>query len=200
MIGGLVRANLAMIDRIDGDLGRRVRGHMRPELVTLIEEASRLTWLPVKADVELTRSLFAVAGDHLARRTIRKAQKEAVSTPLLRPILQAAVRLNHDRLPGLIKWAPKVWTVIYRDCGMLVVESDAKGGNFVFAGLPQIIMDTPVYVAGMAPAMEGLLEGMGTPGTVQVDSSYGRPSAIRIRLDWSAEALARVSIIPPVIR
>lgn len=58
MIAAFCRGSLEAIDAYDRDLAARVRAAVDPAVLAQVESASRLSWLPVELDVELTRAVF----------------------------------------------------------------------------------------------------------------------------------------------
>lgn len=184
IIAVIVKSSLVELGKLDADLPKRVLAAMQPGHREALESASRISWLPVAVDVDLTEALFAVVGRGTAMRTLRDTMRDAVSTPLLRPLLQSAVRLHGDDLPRLMQWAPRVWSVVYRRCGQMEVASDGHTAILQLSALPAAICDSQHYLAGTAAAVEGLLVGLGITASARLDGPYPELAEARIRVRW----------------
>ncbi len=186
MNAGFCRGGLEATDRADPELGRRVRAAMDPNILDATENASRLAWLPVAYDVEMTRALFTVAGPARAQAVFRDAMVAALQGPLLKSLFAAAAVIFDNTLKDVFAWTPRVWSTIYRDAGtMKVVDMGPTAVDFVLSDLPQVICDNPNYLLGLAANFEAAFVLLKVKGSTTISS---KPDARQITLhaSWSA--------------
>lgn len=178
MLAAFVQGTLDSIDGADAELGRRVRARMRPDLLQTLESASRIGFVPLDLDVEITRCLFAEAGPERARHIFRRNMAATFEAPVLRSFMGMAVRLRGGDPARLLDWCSKVWSQIYRDAGS--IEFWALGdaaGRFELRGLPEVLAGEPAYLDGLAASISAIFDLLEVPGAVElqaVDASSGR--------------------------
>ncbi|MDD9969311.1 MAG: hypothetical protein OXR73_23915, partial [Myxococcales bacterium] len=148
IIAAIVRATLQDLNAADEKLGQRVRRALDPEALRAIERSSGLSWLPVEIDVMLTETLFELAGAFAAKRTLRSMMTTSVGSPLMRNVVQTAMRLHGSDVARLLTWTPKVWALVYRNCGTVTIESDGLGSVIRLRELPEVLCKSPVYLTG----------------------------------------------------
>ena len=116
MLAGFVQSSLEAIDAIDRDLARAVRERLKPDTLDVIETVSARALLSVDLDVELTECFFAEAGPDRARRGLRKNLRQSIERPFL---LGTGFRLLGPSPARIVRWAPRIWELVYRDAGQL---------------------------------------------------------------------------------
>lgn len=157
---------------------------MDPRVLEAIETSSRLAWLPVAYDVEMTRALFHVAGPARAQAVFRDAMVAALQGPLLKSLMAAASVIFNNTLKDVFGWTPRVWSTVYRDAGELkVVDRGPTAVDFVLTDVPQVIADNPNYVLGLAANFESAFVLFKVEGriTLHVDERSGE---LRLQARW----------------
>jgi hypothetical protein len=169
MLAGFVQSSLEAIDDVDVGLGREVRERLKRDTLNAIDSASAIALIPVDLDVELTECFFAVAGSLRARRALRENLRQSCDKPLLRPLLDGARALFGRSLVRAITWAPKVWGLIYRDAGEMVVASREEGCvRLELRDIPLVIAASPNYLLGSAETFAGFFDVAGVTGAVEL--------------------------------
>jgi len=169
MLAGFVQSSLESIDHLDPELGRKVRERLKPDSLDAIESAPPIALISVDLDVELTQCFFDVAGFEQARRALRENLRQSFDKPLLRPLLDGAFALFGRSLARTIRWAPKVWGLIYRDAGQMVVSSAREGHvELTLHDIPLVIATSPTYLCGSAETFAGFFDVVGVEGRVEL--------------------------------
>jgi len=188
MLGSFIQGTLEAIDRYDADLGRRVRDGLRPASREAIASASRIAFLDLELDVEVTEILYRVAGPERARAVLRSNLAETFTSPILRSFIGMALRLR-GREPGrLLEWSSKVWGQIYRDFGSIsFVPVGASEGRFELNGLPPVIAEHADYVDGIAAAMSAVFDLLELDGHTELKALDPATGRAIITAVWETE-------------
>lgn len=189
MLAAFVQGTLESVDRVDPELGRAVRRHMQPEKLRALESASRIAFVPLELDVEVTRCLFEVSGPARAREIFRSNMAATFESPILSSFMAMALRLRGRDPARLLGWCSKVWGQLYRDAGGIEFESlGDDAGRFQLHDLPPLLTAHPEYLDGIAAAISAVFDVLDVPGAAElgaVDADAGR--AI-IHAAWEPDA------------
>lgn len=189
ILAGFVQDSLAAVDRHDPALGRALRERLEPEVLESIGKASTIAWLPVELDVALTEALFAVAGPATAARILRDNMVQSFDKPFLRPLIDGALRILGSSPERLLRWAPKAWSVVYRECGALAFEvGDVDGrtgaGTLHLRDLPRAVCASRPYLRGVAAALEGAFALTRAEGSCELESHAPDAGTATLSLHW----------------
>jgi hypothetical protein len=185
MIAAFCRGSLEAIDAFDRDLAVRVRAAVDPAALIQIESASRLSWLPVELDVELTRAVFATVGVSRAQDIFRRGMIDGLGAPLLRPLRAAAGALFGGSVKDVFGWAPRVWSTIYKDCGVVTLEDRGPASlDMRLTELPAVIVHDANYLLGSAATVEGVLESFKIDGRVDLIGPRLADNSALLRVRW----------------
>lgn len=185
ILAGFVQGTLA---GLPPTIAARVRARLAPGTLTALERSSRVSWLPVEIDVELTHAIYAELGAGPAHEMFRRNLSAALDTPILRSLAQGALRLFGTSPARLFGWAPKVYAQIYRDAGAMRFESDGPGSaRLELSHLPPAIAGSREYLDGLAGAIAAGFDLMELKGEARIERLD--PSAQRacFRLAWEEE-------------
>ena len=185
IFAGFVRSTLDTIDRVDANLGARVRASLKPETRHALEVASAVSYVPVEIDVEVTERLFDAAGTTRACEVLRENLSISLETPLLSALVSGALRL-FGRVPArVLGWASKMWSQIYRDAGTMEWVAEGSGaGRLELRDLPSCAVASRPYLIGIAAAMNAGLEMIGVEGDVQLESVDVAARSVTLRVAW----------------
>jgi hypothetical protein len=182
ILASFLHGTLDAIDAIDGDLGRRVRAELKPASLEEIQNAWAATWLPIRLDVELTEVFFRLAGSARGCQVMRGNLAATFEQPILRPLIEGALRVL-GRHPGkVLRWAPRVWSLLFRDMGRLEVEIQPGRAAVLMLDLPAEVAESREYLLGSAAAIAAVFDLTGYQGTCEL-REQGRGRA-RFELTW----------------
>lgn len=185
ILAGFVQGTLAGLPPA---VAQRVRARLAPGTLARLEESSRLAWLPVEMDVELTEAVYAELGAGPAREAFRRNLSSAIDTPILRSLAHGALRIFGASPARLFGWAPKVYAHIYRDAGAMRFESEGAGSaRLELCELPPAIAASRDYLDGMAGSIAAGFDLMELKGEVTVERLDASGRRASFRLTWEEE-------------
>jgi hypothetical protein len=182
ILAGFVQGTLAGLDPASA---ARVRGRLAPETLARLERSSRLGWLPVEVDVELTDAIYAELGAGRAHELFRRNLAAALDSPILRSLAQGALRLFGASPERLFGWAPKAYSQIYRDAGGMRFEAERPGrARLELFELPPAIASSQSYLDGIAGSIAAGFDLMGLKGEVAIELLDPVRRRACFRLEW----------------
>jgi len=185
ILAGFVQGTLAGLEPA---AAAGVRARLAPATREALERSSRLAWLPIEVDVELTDAIYAELGATRAREMFRRNLSAALDTPILRSLAQGALRIFGASPARLFGWAPKAYAQLYRDSGEMRFESEGPGAaRLELSGLPSAIARSRDYLDGMASAFAAGFDLMGIKGEVTVERIDPAGLRATYRLVWEED-------------
>jgi len=182
ILASFLHGTLEAIDQIDADLGRRVRAELKPESLDEIQNAWAASWLPIRLDVELTEAFFRLAGSARGCQAMRQNLVATYQAPILRPLIEGALRVL-GRHPGkILRWAPRAWSLLFRDLGEMEVEVREDHATVRISGLPPEVAESREYLLGSAAAIASVFDLTGYQGTCEL-RQHGEGQA-RFEVRW----------------
>lgn len=155
MRAGQMKAELASAEQLPQ--AAAIKAALRPETLKAITEAKTAAWLPLELDVELNEAVLEAVGEEATRAWARQAMLKSFEGPLLRPLVDACVKLFGMSPLSWIKWIPQLWRAMVRDGGQLeVVEDSANSATLAYQDVPPFA-SSPGFLVSMCGAFEGAL-------------------------------------------
>ena len=162
-----------------------VRARLAPETLAVLERSGRLAWLPIEVDVELTRAIYAELGAGRARELFRSGLSTALDAPILRSLVQAALRIFGANPARVFGWAPKAYAQLYRDAGAMRFEREEPGcARLELTELPAPVAASRDYLDGMVGAVAAGFDVMGVKGEVTLERLDVEARSACFRLVW----------------
>jgi hypothetical protein len=185
ILAGFVQGTLAAVSALDPTLGERVRARLAPATRERLAHASRIAWVSLDLDVELTHAIYAELGPVRAREVFRRNLSGALESPVLRSLAQGALRLFGASAARLFGWAPKVYAQLYRDAGEMRFTLDAPGSaRLELHALPPAVANSRSYLDGMAAAAAAGFDFVGVKGEVRIEAHEPAAARAVFRLEW----------------
>ena len=146
---------LASIDRLDPDESERVRALVPGSLAEAVADATSVDWLPLDTNLVVTRAVHEGLGDAHFYRFFRDQLVEAFSGPLLRVIVEAALRVFRVDATSFTSWVGRGWGLIFRDCGAWTVEGAGPGmARLRIEALPEACVQDEVWLRSVAHSLD----------------------------------------------
>lgn len=160
----------ALAETLGADQARRILATVPAATMAAIQSATRVDWLPIRADLELVEAIDAGSGRDGTRRWGRAALRRSMDRPLLKPLLDAAVRLFGLSPAGVFRMAPQGWKATFRGCGDVVVASSEPGRvRLELRGAPSALRHE-AFLASIAGSFEAIFDLTKAPdGRVAVE-------------------------------
>jgi hypothetical protein len=154
MRAAYMQENIRALASLGGD-AERIRA-AAAEPIAKIMAASRMAWLPIELDLAVHEEIFAAGGAELVLRHANESLRAATRTPLLRPILEGAIRLLGLKPEGIFKWAPQAWSTTFKHCGRVTWQHVAPGhGRVVLGECPPLLVGSRSWLLTAQGAFEG---------------------------------------------
>jgi hypothetical protein len=181
MLASFVQGSLSAIDELDADLGRQVRAAMKPDTLEELESASRVSWIPLHIDIELTECFFEVAGEERAFQALRDNLANALDSTVLKPLLDGAFAIFGRSPAKILRWTPKVWSLLYRNCGELsLAKSDDHSAVLEATDLPPELVANANYMKGTAAAILGFFQVLGVDAECKLQGQMGNSTTLLV--------------------
>lgn len=168
MRAAYLQENVRALEVLGPENAQRVRAAAAAAIEPILA-ASRMAWLPMELDLAVLEAVLAVAGEDGVRRHAAGALLTATRTPLLRPILEGAVRLFGLKPEGIFKWSSQAWSAALKDCGSVTWERLGDGrGRIVYADAPPALAHSRLWLVATQGAFEGGLQLANAEGRVEL--------------------------------
>jgi hypothetical protein len=106
--------------------GSEIRERVGTERLTTIRDAGTLDWVPATTFVALCDAILDVLGEEAAREFWTDLMRDSYDRGILKPLtMLVGFGLGKAAVAGLLKTAPRAWTLSSQACGTLEVVDDA---------------------------------------------------------------------------
>ncbi|MBX3245856.1 MAG: hypothetical protein KF901_01600 [Myxococcales bacterium] len=154
------------------------------EAVRVVEEASRVSWIPLRAQLEILAALRAVTNDRVYDEFCAKHFSSTVEQPLVKSVFDTTVRLFGVGPGPVYRMFPKTWAMMARGCGVIEVDEDGKRAHLEVSELPVEEPEIELFVRGFRATFAGVLDMFRRPGTVTLDSFDPASRIARYTATW----------------
>ncbi|MEM7152816.1 MAG: hypothetical protein AAF799_08235 [Myxococcota bacterium] len=170
MRSSFVRENLQNLRYLGESTERRVRESVDPEVLQGIEQSTKVTWVPLQYDIELTRAVVAVSGFDAMMAWGKEAFIRAVDKPLLSAFVKSGLRIFGGRGVAVLRIVPRGYMLVIRNAGTLGVEVEGPARvSVVGVALPRVMRDDIVYLRGVGTVFLALSEFNGVQAALDVE-------------------------------
>jgi hypothetical protein len=185
VLAGFVQSTLDALAGLGPGAAARVRARMAPASLAAVAEASRIAWVPLALDIELTNWLYAEVGMERGRAFMRDNLRKSFDLPILRGLLDTALRLLGRDPERVLRWAPKVWGHLFRGAGSLrFEEAGACAARLVLADLPDEVLRGSEWLDGTAGAAAAVFDILRVDGEVRLEGPDRSARTAAIHATW----------------
>jgi hypothetical protein len=154
-------------------------------LIEQIEDVSNLEWLPISANLSLTKAVYEKLGDEAADTFYQNWLKRQMSAPAFAGLVRTALALFRFDTVALAKWIPKAFDIMYRDYGSFVIQEEAPGHVHVeLREMPPELADHSSWHRSVANGMHAVFFLTGVKGTTELVPTSAR-DCLRVALRWT---------------
>jgi hypothetical protein len=184
--GRYMKTFLEAVDRLppaDADAIRQ----RQAEWVNAVEKAGIISWLPLEANLALTRAVAHVLGPKRTHEFFERLGFESFQTPLLRGLVRSVVAMvGHD--PGrYMEWMQKGFGLIFRDSGTWrVIEREPTMATLEVRGLPDACFEDDIWLDSVASSLNALFRLAKCDGSVNVRVRDRKRGHAVMRAVWNA--------------
>lgn len=182
ILAGFVQGTLASLEPASAEA---VRARLAAETRDRLAHSSRLAWLPVEIDVELTEAIYDELGAGRAHELFRRNLSAALDSPILRALAHGALRIFGASPERVFGWAPKAYTQILRDAGSMSFEPGEAGvARIELSDLPAVVARSARYLDGVAGSIAAGFDLMGIKGEVRIERIDPERRRAAFLLEW----------------
>ncbi len=146
---------LDAIERLAPDEAGRVRALVPAPVVEAVSEATSIDWLPVDTNLVVTHAVHGGLGDARFYRFFRDQLVEAFSGPLLRVVVDAALRVFRVDATAFTSWVGRGWGLVFRDCGAWTVERAGPGmARLRIEALPRACLEDEIWLRSVSHSLD----------------------------------------------
>lgn len=141
-----------------GPAGEREARQRLGRMLQGFDGLSRLDWVPLAWDIELTRVAVEVGGRlEFARLLNKRSLLLSLEGPLIRPFVQTGVALWGPSPRTFLRFIAKAWAAATRALGTIeVLTLDDDGGTVSFVDLPRECLYDALWLEGFCGVVEGI--------------------------------------------
>jgi hypothetical protein len=162
-----------------------VRDRLGPAALAAIDDATGVDWLPAQLNLDLTLALHAALGDPRFGRFFRQELARAFSGPLLKVIVEAALRVFHADAAAFAGWVGRGWPLLFRDCGSWIVErAGVREAVVRVHDLPPAFVND-VWLRSVGHSLDAFWDLARVRGTVTLTASDPQQRTATYRIAWS---------------
>ncbi|HTN53651.1 MAG TPA: hypothetical protein VML50_14675 [Anaeromyxobacter sp.] len=166
-----------------------VRAHVGAAVLGATEGASGIDWLPLEHDLAFTGAIYQVLPAAEADAFFRAHTSASFEGPLLRTMVDTAVRLFGLDPGSWARWVPKGWSMIFRGTGEWSVGAIRPGeARLGLAALPDEAIAHAHWLRSVARSLDALCDLARCTGGMElaaVDLAARRADFV---LRWAAGA------------
>jgi hypothetical protein len=154
-----MKSMLAATGRLPGGGGAAARALVRPALLEQIEQSSGVDWLPIESNLVVTRALHEVLAPAAFHLFFRDHLLESFQGPLLKTMVDTAVRIFGIDPASWARWVPKGWPLVFKDGGTWTVDRVEPGHvAFRLEALPDACIRDRVWLSSVASSLSAIIE------------------------------------------
>ncbi|WP_394836984.1 hypothetical protein LVJ94_08755 [Pendulispora rubella] len=191
MRAGQLHEALALIDELPPPVARAIRAKYNAKYLQEIEQATRLTWIPIEYGVEMAVAYHEVLGEKDTFLWGRATMLRVTEKPWIRHLRDTAVRLFGLTPKGLYRFAPRFWDAVYSHSGELVCVPRAEGAvTIVLNNIPRAMIEAHGHLITMSGAFAAALEFCEVRGDVWLRPVVAGDNRCTYDVIWSERKTA----------
>jgi hypothetical protein len=180
------QAALHAVLAAEPEVSARVRAALPAATLERVLDAGRGEWLPVAVDMDVTEAIAAVLGPERGAEFWRKSLLLTLDSPLLKPIVDGAIEIFGLAPEALLRWVPRGWSAVYRNCGnMTVLERGLRSGRVGFDDITPALLRSDVFIEALRASFEALFTVCHVYGEAKVDSLDRATRSAIYALTWT---------------
>jgi hypothetical protein len=146
---------LDSIARLAPDDARRVRALVPAAVVEAVSDATSIDWLPLDTNLVVTRAVHGGLDEARFYRFFRDQLVDAFSGPLLRVVVDAALRVFRVGAHAFTSWVGRGWGLVFRECGEWTVERAGAGmARLRIEALPRACLEDEMWLRSVSHSLD----------------------------------------------
>lgn len=158
-----------------------------PAAVTQVEGTARSDRLPLSVQLEILEQVDARLGRAGYLDLCRTHFTRTVNTPLVRPILDGAVRLFGMSPKAIFKMFSRTWSMMSTEAGLIeCVRLEPDTVEIVVRDLPMEERRADLFIEGFAATFSGVLDLFDVDGSIELAEVDEEARSARYTGRWTA--------------
>lgn len=162
-----LKEDLAALTTLGPEMEARVRERVPPSTLRVIEDSTRVDWLPVELNVELAEAVYGECGEARTRAWARASFHLSLNA-FFKPLLETILRLFDPTPHRILGFVPRAWPAVYRNCGVpSVTEQASTESHVTLQDLPPALMND-AFLRAVAGTLECAMELAKVRGQIEL--------------------------------
>jgi hypothetical protein len=178
------RSLLGAIRELPVATQREIFRNVEPTLITQIDGAIGMSWVPMGAHMRVSDEARLVLGQERFVTLFERSMMRSWDSPLLSGFVKMSTTLLGLTPRSLVQRAPYVYTHVTRDLGSLTSEFDGPKTVVSLLGFPAEFFNFQCYVDGTFGCLRSVFALTQTHGEVTVLDMDATRGACRYQLRW----------------
>jgi hypothetical protein len=180
-----MKSLLEALERL-GPEGVGVRDALPDATLTSIECAGPLSWLPIQANLDLTRAIHQKFGPERSSEALQQLIRDVYANSAVRSVIQPMMGFFAVGPGNLARWMPRVYQLLFRGCGRwqtpTAYEARRPEITLELVDLPVACAEDPIWIDSVAQSLFALLVLAEREGEVELveHEPEGRRARFRV--------------------
>jgi len=159
-----------VLDSVRPELWQRMLAELPADDRLTIEKTLRIAWLPLELHLRLNEAARRLAGLDAYREAWCRAMVRTFEQPILKPIVEAGVRLFGFTPMTLARLTPRVWGFLFRDAGGARWDAGPtdQEARIAVDGFPAAPREAETFFAGLVGVFQAFFVLTKVRGTVEI--------------------------------
>ena len=146
-----------------------VMAELQP-IVEMLDADVSVSWIPIPFDIVVTDASRAILSPQEFQDFWRDVTLVYLKLPILRSLAEAATRLFGVKAQSILRWAPRAWAAMFRNCGTLTYEptSTERESRLRLDGFPRQEFASGSFVAALGASFNAAFAVTRTTGTIEI--------------------------------
>ena len=186
---GFARTAMKRAADLSPALAQHLRQRLGPTLAVEFDEAPLLGWMPYEIDVAMAEGVQEELGREGLRGFVIGNTQAVAEEPALRPVVQGALRVFGVTPDAILRMAPQLWKIAYKNVADLSVGKASSSGRTHTVALvgqrvcPALLESSAALVVVQAQAEFGF-RATGAIGSVSEVAVERATASLRVKLSW----------------
>jgi hypothetical protein len=175
---GIAQQALKALELLDPAVRKRILDRFPEATLQAIYLSKEDDWLPLEYDIQLSDNMIAELSEEKYIKLYIASNKVSIDSSFLGPLVRSSFNLFRVSPKTLFKFAPKIWSFCYRNCGTIsVAEKGPFSVQVILEDLPFEFASNKGYllgVVGFIQAIENFTKAKNTKVVIEQQSPMNR--------------------------
>jgi len=161
-----MKSLIGAIEQLPPEESGRVLRLVSEPVRRVVADATGIDWLPLESNLAVTRAVHGGLGDARFHRFFQDQLVESFSGLLLRPIVEAALRVFRVDAAAFASWVGRGWGLVFHGVGEWAVERAAPGeARLRIDHLPEACLKDEIWLRSVSHSLDAFWVIARTAGT-----------------------------------